>query len=448
MKKSLTLILLMVTCQLFAQMPNTLTPNEKVYGLSKFWQEVNYNFVYLNKVDRDQWEQEYIDLITKVQETENDYEYYRLLQKFCATLKDGHTNIYFPDTIQNNLYRTYFGEYRLFIENVDDKAIITRVNLSKKNELPIGTEVITVNGISTQEYLDQYVKPYISSSTDYVLQDLAISSLLRAPKGTSFDISFKLPNGEIKELTLTHTETVEKEVYPDWEDWELLQFEWINEDIAYVALNSFGDPKIDSLFIEKLPELYKAQKLIIDLRNNGGGSTNIGVDILQYLTKDKFLYGSKYRSRLHIPAFKAWGKWTEVTDTTDNQWARKAYLSYQDSFFHEFPYEAHKINLKAKRLVVPTAVLISHYTASAAEDFLIHADNQSHIIKIGEPTFGSTGQPLMFDLSGGGAARVCTKQDTYPDGREFVGYGIQPDIEVKKTLEDYLNSKDPVLEKA
>jgi C-terminal processing protease CtpA/Prc len=40
------------------------------------------------------------------------------------------------------------------------------------------------------------------------------------------------------------------------------------------------------------------------------------------------------------------------------------------------------------------------------------------------------------------------KKDTYPDGREFVGYGIKPNIVVKKTLNDYLNKKDPVLERA
>ena len=48
----------------------------------------------------------------------------------------------------------------------------------------------------------------------------------------------------------------------------------------------------------------------------------------------------------------------------------------------------------------------------------------------------------------GGFARICTKKDTYPDGREFVGYGIKPDIVVKRKLKDYLTKKDPVLEKA
>ena len=52
----------------------------------------------------------------------------------------------------------------------------------------------------------------------------------------------------------------------------------------------------------------------------------------------------------------------------------------------------------------------------------------------------------MFDLPGGGSARICTKQDTYPDGREFVGYGVKPDVEVKPTWQDYLQKKDVDLE--
>jgi C-terminal processing protease CtpA/Prc len=68
--------------------------------------------------------------------------------------------------------------------------------------------------------------------------------------------------------------------------------------------------------------------------------------------------------------------------------------------------------------------------------------------KIGTNTFGSTGQPFSFSLPGGGSARICTKKDTYPDGREFVGYGIKPDIEIKPSFADYLKKNDIVLEKA
>ena len=416
---------------------------------------MNYNFIYLDKIDRTAWDSVYKKLIISVQNTKNDYEYYRELQKFCALLKDGHTNVYFPQGIEQ--WNSMFGDYRIFIQNIDNKAIIVRTNLSKKDEVPFGSEIVEVNGKPTQKYIDENVAPYVSSSTGYVLKDWSISGLLKGLEGESFKVKIKKPDDRIIELSLTHKETKEKEVFPAFEpDKQLLDFKWVNNNIAYVALNSFEDDKIDSLFIQKLPELYKAKALIIDLRYNGGGSTNIGTDILKYLTNDKILYGAKSTTRLHIPTFKAWGFFITPKDTVSGKsdWemskeeATKSFLIARDKYYYNFDYSPDTVKLNAKRLVVPTALLLGHNTASAAEDFLIYADNQKHMIKIGENSFGSTGQPFMFDLPGGGSARVCTKKDTYPSGKEFVGVGIKPDIKIQPTLADYLNKKDPVLDKA
>jgi C-terminal processing protease CtpA/Prc len=432
-----------------AQIPNRLTAADKVYGLSKFWQEVNYNFIYLDKIDRAKWDSTYKNLIMSIQKTQNDYEYYRELQKFCALLKDGHTNVNFPKDKAFETMTTMFGEYRLFVENIDGKAIIVRTNESKKAEIPLGSEIIEVNGKPVKKYIDEDVAPYISSSTGYVLEDWAISGLLKGREADTYNVKIKKPDGVIASLTLTHKKTDEEDVYPAFEAAKnLMDFKWENNQVAYVSLNSFADKKIDSLFIDKLPELYNAKALIIDLRYNGGGSTTIGTTILKYLTADTILYGSKNRSRLHIPSYKAWGKYIEASDTVNDAWAKKAYLSFRDNYYYNFEYEADTVRLNAKRLVVPTVILTGHNTASAAEDFLIYADKQKHMIKMGSNTFGSTGQPYMFALPGGGSARVCTKQDTYPDGREFVGYGIKPDIEVKQTLQDYLQKKDAVLDRA
>ncbi len=431
-----------------AQIPRTLSNEDKVYGLSKFWQEVNYNFVYLEKVDRAKWDSTYRAMISIVQKTENDYEYYRELQRFCALLKDGHTNVNFPRSIDTLIMNAMFGKYRLFITNIDNKAIITRTNLSMKDEVPIGSEIVDVNGLPTREYIKRYVAPYFSSSTEYALQDLSFARLLQGLRGEKYDIKIKTPSGVMKTLSLVHERTSEEQVYPPFETRELLDFRWYGDQIAYVALNSFGSPRIDTLFVQKLPELYKAKGLIIDLRYNGGGSTGIGTEILQYLTNDPLLYGSRQITRLHMPAHKAWGKWVTPKDTVNNAWQKKSYLHYLDKAYYEFEYSPDSNKATGQRVVVPTALLIGHNTASAAEDFLIYADRQKHMVKIGENSYGSTGQPLMFDLPGGGSARVCTKKDTYPDGREFVGYGVKPDIEVKPTVNDFVKKNDPALTRA
>jgi len=354
-------------------------------------------------------------------------------KKFCAFLKDGHTNVWFPQDIQNNILSTDFGEYMFVLSSIDGKAIITRINESKKDELPIGTEILKVNGLRSREHLERNVFPYIASSTDFIRENWGVEKMLEGYVGTTYELEVQLPNGIIKTIKVTNTKTEEKEIFPPFEKRELLDFKWLENDIAYVALNSFDDWEISSSFREKIPELKSAKKLIVDLRFNGGGNSIIGKVIFYHLTNDTILYGPKSQSRQHIPTLKAWSR---------------------DNYYYDFEYIPDTLGigdrnlLKGNRIVVPTVVLIGHNTASAAEDFLIYADNQKHITKIGQPTFGSTGQPLGFVMPNGGFARVCTKKDTYPDGREFVGYGIQPDIEVKTELTDYMENKDPVLEKA
>ena len=67
---------------------------------------------------------------------------------------------------------------------------------------------------------------------------------------------------------------------------------------------------------------------------------------------------------------------------------------------------------------------------------------------IGEPTGGSTGQPLIVSLPGGGGAVICSKRDKFPDGTDFVGRGIQPDKIVPPTISDFRARRDTVLEAA
>ncbi|MBT29414.1 MAG: peptidase S41 [Thalassobius sp.] len=448
--KNLIFILLICSANLVcAQIPNTISNEEKIYGLSKFWQEVNYNFVYLSKVDKQAWDSLYLASIKEVQTTKNDYEYYRKLQKFSAFLKDGHTNIILPKSIYDNIFNASFGDYKFKITNIEGKAIITGINDSKKNKIAIGSEITKVNGIPTSQYIETYVKPYIATSTPHLLEDLSIQYMLEGYLGTAYTLEVKSPDGKTKNLELTLGETKEEKMYPAEEKRELLEFKWLDEKVAYLAFNSFSDWDIMDRFDEIQPELTKAEKLIIDLRYNGGGDSRVARELFKYLTKDTKMYGAKSQSRLHIPSYKAWGKYVNASDTLKNERMKQSYLTYQDAYFYTFPYEAYETsNLDITRIEVPTVLLIGHMTGSAAEDFLIYADNQENMTKIGEATYGSTGQPYVFDLPGGAFARVCTKKDTYANGKEFVGYGIQPDIEVKKTLADFMENIDPALQKA
>ena len=66
---------------------------------------------------------------------------------------------------------------------------------------------------------------------------------------------------------------------------------------------------------------------------------------------------------------------------------------------------------------------------------------------MGQKTAGSTGQPLILKLPGGGHICICAKKDFLASGDEFIGYGITPHVYVDPMLDDILNERDTILEK-
>jgi C-terminal processing protease CtpA/Prc len=180
-------------------------------------------------------------------------------------------------------------------------------------------------------------------------------------------------------------------------------------------------PGFDSLFAG----LAKTEALILDLRDNGGGNSAVGFALLGYLTEQPFLI-APCTSRDYRPVRRALG--------LKNDWHKEAAV--------EWPASGSRSYLK------PVVVLIGPRTGSAAEDFCVAFRVMQRGNLIGEPTAGSTGQPLVFGLPGGGNATVCTAHCTYPDGTEFVGIGIRPDTEVHPTVSEVRAGRDAALEAA
>nr|WP_314490219.1 S41 family peptidase [uncultured Chryseobacterium sp.] len=429
-----------------AQVPNTLSLNDKIYGLSRFWSEANYNFVYMYKIDQEKWNNAYREAITNVQKTDNDYEYFRELQKLCSILKDGHTKVYFPDAVQNKIMTTNFGEYRVFLTSLQGKIFVFDINKSKEKEIPAGSEIIKVNGMPVKEYQTRFVNPYISVSTQNDLNSTAGYNLLSGLEGEEYDIELKTPKGELKKFHWIHSKTEEKELssvpLPKRGNFE---FKWMSNGVAYIAVRTFDDASVVKDFESKLAELKKAKKIILDIRNNGGGSGKNALNIAKYFSKSDTIYGARNYSREIIPSERAIGSFLTPQDTVSGkpQWgitkeeAVSLYKAYSGSKFHHFEYQPSIVHSEVK-LLVPTVILTNNNTASAAEDFLIYLYSEKNITRIGDYTNGSTGQPLQIELPGNATAWICTKKVTLPNGEEFVGSGIKPHLMIQWNLNDIL----------
>ena len=295
-------------------------------------------------------------------------------------------------------------------------SLVFSDSLYKSGIVP-GLEVIKIDGQQVISYAEKNVRPYVCSSTP---QDMEIREfsyqLLSGPKNKPIVFEFKDKDGKITNRTIPRTG------YHDVKGLKTMEYQTIG-NIGYLTINNFEDNKIikqfDSLYTT---EIAKTKGLIIDIRYNGGGDGGIGFNIIKRLTDKPFL-SSQAKILRHSSRPNSEPLWDDLGHGT---WSASGKIFYDK----------------------PVMVLIGPRTFSAAEDFTVAFDYMKRGKLIGMPTGGSTGQPVPFALPGGGSARVCGKRDTYPDGKEFVGIGIMPDIAVKRRIKDLWNGKDAAKEKA
>jgi C-terminal processing protease CtpA/Prc len=445
--KKIHLLLSFIFFISFVLKSQTISQVDRVYGISKFWQEANYNFAYFENLKNTNFDTLYKYYLSKVIAETNDYEYYRLLQRFCAELKDGHTEVFLPKYLQDNLFFP-----KIKIERIQNDIYIVNVGTSYAKLIPRGCKILKVNDISVIEYLNQNVYPYLTDP-DYIIKSLGAESLLTVIKGSDLNITIEKPNliqEKIKIFTFGFPEGWYYAESPK-SNYKLLEFKQLENNIGYVAINSFMDPSVVKEFIELLPKLYKQNGLIIDLRHNGGGNSSNGDEIIKYLTNKPYFFEVQSSTRKHIASYKATGalgdsayaNWLGV-----GIWHNNPYIDYYYGNAWEME-QNNKIknNVHNKKLLMPLVVLIGNNTASAAENFLIGLDYLKRATFIGQKTAGSTGMPICFDLPNGGWFRICTCKSTYPDGRKFVGVGIKPDIAIEPDLDYYLSESDIILNK-
>ena len=130
---------------------NTLSDTEKIVGLSKCWSEAKYNFVYFDRLTFD-WDSLYQATIPVVLATKNDFEYYRELQRFVATLQDGHTRV---EWNRSDLWDNW-ATIPIITRLIDDKMIVTEVlndELSQLRGIKRGLEIVKINGTDVHEYI-------------------------------------------------------------------------------------------------------------------------------------------------------------------------------------------------------------------------------------------------------------------------------------------------------
>lgn len=401
---------------------DTLSTEAKILGLSVFWKEASYNFVFFDRLKLN-WDSAYYAFLPKVIAAKNVYEYWKVLDTFARLLKDGHTNTYTPDYFWKDI-----GRPPVNWTKVGNRTFVTRIDERLIAEIPLGTGVVAVDGLLLED-LTKHGK-YVSG-----IKGTEVTFTFRSKEGNEFKKTIARVAGKDRSITYVPA-SVRRSAWRDFETKEL------EDGIAYVKINTFEDDTIPIKFRAEIPKINKSKALIVDIRENGGGNTAYAIGVAQHLTDKSYMIGSAWKTRLHKSANKAWAS------VGESDWAKKNfnYLIGNEWEIHEG--QQIKIDKKTERVKVPIIILMGENTFSAAEDFLILLDGSKNITLVGQPSAGSSGQPLFISLPGGFEARICAKRDTYPDGRDFIGTGVHPHVLVAKSVEDYFSGVDTELREA
>ncbi len=230
--------------------------------------------------------------------------------------------------------------------------------------------------------------------------DTAVSKI-RGQAGTQVKLKVLRPNTDPLDLTITRADITVPSV-----TWSLK-----NSTVGYIQISTFGSDTAS--LINKAAGELKAQgakKVILDLRNNGGGYLDAGVDVAsEFLTNGKLVVEERTGGK-----------------TRD------------------------KLNSNGSGLLagMPTLVLVNGGSASASEIVAgaLHDNGAARLL--GEKTFGKGSVQEMKSLPGGAQLKITIAHWYTPAGVNINKEGIKPDIEVKLTTEDFNASRDPQLDKA
>lgn len=233
----------------------------------------------------------------------------------------------------------------------------------------------------------------------YNLDSDEIAKKVRGEKGTEVTVTV-VRNGEEKSFTMTREEINNVSAYVEYDG-----------STAIVTVTRFDD-NTGTMVQGFAQEFAKkgVNKVILDLRGNGGGYVSAAKDLLSLWIDGEPILIQKSR---------------HFGDTVEKAGSGKAILK----------------DMK-------TVVLVNGSTASASEITAGALQDYGKATIVGEKTYGKGVVQNLYDLSGGTVLKVTTADWYTPNERTINGEGITPDKEVERSYEDINAMRDPQMDKA
>ena len=209
----------------------------------------------------------------------------------------------------------------------------------------------------------------------------AATTLIKGPEGTAIDIVV-LRGEERLNLTVARRAV----------EVPTVSGEMLNEDIGYVAIESFGETT-EELFEQVIKELDKqgADDWVMDLRNNPGGYLDSALSLAGYFIGEQTALQTKDRSQKFEP-----------------------YQAEKQEFI----------------IAEPVIFLTNENSASASEILTAVVKDYQKAVVVGTNTYGKGSVQSLWQLTDGDVLKITVAKFYSPYGKEINGVGISPDVEI------------------
>ncbi|MGJ7032124.1 S41 family peptidase [Niabella hirudinis] len=382
--------------------------------------------------------------------------HYRLLP-LLSRIGDGHLtfNYFDPAKITAADKAEYTADYDSPFEQLQLKFIGKRIFvkdcIAEGKRIPAGAEVVSINGMGSGAVIDKALQYTFADGynttfkyffLNYKPLDGLWTNVFRVCK--TLHVVYRSGNamdsvtiqGKRKRNALRPSDSAVVNRLP------FLDFKRIDTGTAYLKINTF-EPAWDSTdrqtFARLSKELGQARHLILDLRGNTGGQMGLMLMMLRGMITQSI-------QPIKFPAELTKGVLLPPRDTAKRNQLRYVKEYNIQGWGNLVPFNGAYKN--------PLYVLINGGTFSAATTMAYALAIDKRAVLIGEETGGGrntitagimynnrmkyTGISYSFGLVPFNA--------TYPAAE--TGHGVQPDIKINYTVDDYLNNRDLEMERA
>lgn len=426
---------------------------------------------------------------TQISKPQELLDFYKVILKITDFEGSTHNDTTLPEEFEKQ-YFSGNGFFPYPVKLFTDKLIVNYVN----SEIPLGSQIYSINGISTEKILQDFYKYYTTDGYNITGKSIGITGsfaryfVLEYGLQKDFFIEYSLPyetqkqtktisavNNDVRKENFKkrHSLPIDSLQYSRAKK-EKYAFKIVKPNTALLSIHTFvigmnaKDKEhlaykkyLDSCF-QYLSNHLEIKNLIVDVRNNGGGTDPNDILTFSYLTQKVYQENKSAFINFQKLPFTDYF----VYEETDPKKQKEEKLDFEAELKDEFPtlqnhkyYQSSKFNtiLQPDKNAFKGQIylLISPRIASAGSLFAALVAGRTNTVIIGEETmggyFGHNGHtPVEYTLPNSKITTqfsiVNLEQDVPKNANQIYGRGIIPDREVKQTLEDFLQNKDTQLE--